>query len=284
MIGQHPDLCGFPELAVFRRSTLGEMLTDPPKWKGQPTRLRLAGLYRALAQHHHGTQSAETIADSVAWVAARRSWAPADILDHLLALAGPRVGIEKSPENSSREEYLQRLVAAYPRARFLHLTRHPVSSVASMYKVWHEKDFWNVPPELFHHFCVGVWYFQNQRIHRLVTSLPPDRAHTLRSEALLNTPAQVLPQICRWLGLDANEQAIEAMRHPENSPYARIGPPGALGGADSEFLSDPLLRPTAEPDSLDFPTEWRVDPWLQLAAIELAHRFGYTRTHTGSRG
>jgi hypothetical protein len=275
MLGQHPDICAFPELALFRRATLGAMLTDPPGWKGQPSRLRLAGFYRALAQLHNGVQTEVTVAAASEWVSARQSWRPADALDHLLELAAPRIGIEKSPENSSREEYLDRLATAYPRARFLHLTRHPVTSVASMYAVWHDKSYWSVSPELFHHFCVGIWYFQHRRIHEFTSSLPADRALQIRSEDVVNSPADTLPKICRWLGLDAPESALEAMLHPENSPYARIGPDGALGGADSGFLHAPKLHPAEEPPLVDLPAGWGVDPWLHLSVIELAHRLGY---------
>jgi hypothetical protein len=107
--------------------------------------------------------------------------------------------------------------------------------------------------------------------------LPADRALQIRSEDLVNSPAETLPKICRWLGLDAPESTVEAMLHPENWPYARIGPPGALGGADSGFLRAPKLHPAEEPGVVELPGEWRVDPWLHVAVIELAHRLGYGR-------
>jgi hypothetical protein len=275
MLGRHPDLYAFPELALFRRPTLGDMLADPPGWRGQPTKLRLGGLYRALAQLHDGRQTEETIARSIAWVDARRSWTPGDVLDHLFGLVAPRISIEKSPENSSREDYLARLLASFPRARYIHLTRHPVTTVGSMHSVWHDRGYWKVPPELFHHFCLGIWYHQHLRIQKLFERLPPDRALLVRSEELTNSPAVVLPSVCRWFGVDPSEESVEQMLHPEDSPYAQIGPAGALGGADSGFLRAPKLLPVEEPDSLDLPGEWRIDPWLRLSAMELAHRFGY---------
>lgn len=275
MLGEHPGLCVFPELALFRKATIDELLTDPPGWKGPATRLRLAGVFRALAEHHDGRQSPETVEAAARWVEGRRSWTVADLLDHLLGLAAPRIGLEKSPENSSREEYLARLSAAYPRARFLHLTRHPVPSVTSMHRVWSGKGYWTVPPALFHHFCLGVWYYQHARIQRFVESLPPDRGLQARSEDVLNDPEPALRRICRWIGLDCEPETLEAMRHPERSPYARTGPEGALGGWDTGFMSDPVLRAAELPGAFDFPSEWILEPWLQLAALELATRLGY---------
>ncbi len=275
MLGQHPGLCAFPELALFRKDTVDALLGDPPGWRGPPTRLRLAGVFRALAEHHHGEQTPETVDGAVSWVEARRTWSVGDLLDHLLALAAPRIGVEKSPESSSRDEYLARMSGTYPRARYLHLTRHPAPSVASMYRVWEDKGYWNVRHELFHHFCLAVWYHQHERILEFTRSLPPDRVLRVRSEDVLNAPSESLPRICRWLGLESGEDEIEAMTHPERSPYARTGPQGAAGGWDQDFMLDPSLRCTELPASLDLPAGWHIDPWLELASRELAIRLGY---------
>jgi hypothetical protein len=144
-----------------------------------------------------------------------------------------------------------------------------------MHRVWHDKGYWNVAPALFHHFCLGVWYHQHSRILEFTRGLPPDRMLRIRSEDVLNTPAETLPRICRWLGLEGGGEEIEAMTHPERSPYARTGPLGAAGGWDQDFMLDPALRPTGLPASLDLPADWVVDPWLELASRELAGRLGY---------
>jgi hypothetical protein len=278
MIGMHPQLCGFPELALFRRDTIGELMVDPPGWRGAPAQRRMAGLLRSLAQVHDGEQTDASVAAAVAWLDERRAWPVGQVYDHLLAGVAPRIGVEKSPENASRDDYLARLAASYPRARFIHLTRHPVPSVRSMHHHWHELGYWTITPELFFHFCLGVWYFQHERIQRFVGALPEDRRLTVRSEDLLNTPGPALERICAWLGIDAGPEAIDAMQHPERSPHARIGPAAALGGGDSGFLNAPALRPTELPASLDVPADWVVDPWQVVAAIDLAHRLGYEHT------
>jgi hypothetical protein len=275
MLGQHPELCVFPELALFRKESVGELLTDPPGWKGPPARQRMAGVYRALAEHHDRLQTSDTVSTAEDWVEGRSAWNVAELLDHLLALAAPLVGIEKSPESSSRDEYLARLVTAYPRARYLHVTRHPRTTVASMHRAWSDKGHWEVAPTLFHHFCLGVWYFQHRRIDELVRSLPREQALRVRSEDVVNEPAVALPPICRWLGIDSGPRAVEAMSHPEDSPYASLGPDSAAGGWDAGFLAAPELRAVELPESLDLPDGWAADPWLGLASRELAGRLGY---------
>ena len=97
MLGRHPALCAFPELGLFRKATVAELLVDPPGWKGAPARRRLAGLLRALAEHHDGAQTAETVAEAARWAEARGAWEGGDLLDHLLEFAAPRVGLRSRP-------------------------------------------------------------------------------------------------------------------------------------------------------------------------------------------
>ena len=72
--------------------------------------------------------------------------------------------------------------------------------------------------------------------------------------------------------------AIEAMKHPERSPYAFLGPPRARYGADAYFLQDPILRPAraGEHMSLEGPLEWRSDQAGFCEEVKvLARNFGY---------
>jgi len=276
MIGGHPELYGFPELGLFRRHTVGPLLFDPPGWKGQPAKFRLSGLLRALAQQHAGEQTEHTVADAYRWLRSRRAWGVAHVLDHLLDSVDPLVGVEKTPDNSGREDNLARIVGNYPRARFIHLTRHPLTSQRSMYEAWNQKPYWDVPPELFRVFCMGSWYFHHRRIAEFTARIGPDRALRVRSEDVLNDGGVQLRRICRWLGVDDSDDAIAAMRRPEASPYVGAGPPGAMGGNDPKFLLGPVPHEAPLPRSLDVPSDWIVDPWMLSASIELAYELGYT--------
>lgn len=275
MIGSHPELYGFPELSLFRGSLVSDLIEDRPGSRGLPQRARSAGLARAIAQLHEGRQDEETIGRARQWLRERAAWGVADVFDHLLALVAPATGLEKSPENSNREDYLERLAKAYPRARFIHLTRHPVTTARSMHEAWHGKGFWDIPDDRFHLHVLGTWLFNHGRIKRFTSMLPPDRWIRVRSEDLLNEPAVHLPPICRWLGIDPGPEAVEAMTHPERSPFARIGPSNALGGNDPKFLEAPGVRRAELPTTLDLPPEWPVDPWFHVAVIEFAASIGY---------
>jgi hypothetical protein len=65
----------------------------------------------------------------------------------------------------------------------------------------------------------------------------------IKGEDVLSEPDLYLPQVAEWLGLRTDPEAIDAMKHPENSPYACIGPAPARGGNDGKFMRSPKLRP-----------------------------------------
>jgi len=274
-IGQHPQLHAFPELGLFRRDTVRPILVDPPGWKGIPSSARRGGLLRALAQHNHGDQSNEAVLEAYYWLRCRRAWSGAHVFDHLLGSVAPKIGVEKTPDNSNNDLNLARLAAAYPRARFLHLTRHPVTTQLSMYEAWSRLPWWNVPQGLFHQFCMAAWLFHHERILRFTSTLAPGQATQVRAEDILNHPRKEMAAICRWLGIDASREAVTAMCHPERSPFASIGPQDARFGNDPKFLRSPHIRRVVIPSSLDIPADWVVDPWLLTATIEVAHRLGY---------
>lgn len=279
MIGMHPELRGFPELSLFRAERVGELLENPSGFRGLKADLRTAGLARTLAQLHEGVQTEEAVARARVWLSERGAWRTANLFDYLLDCIAPAVGVEKSPENSSREDFLQRVTDSYPRARFVHLTRHPVPTVESMAQAWRGLNFWDLPEDLFYVHLLGIWLFTNARIKRLTDSLPPSRWLRIRSEDVLTRPREILPEVCRWLGIDDGVDSVDAMLHPEKSPFARFGPPNGPGGNDPGFLASPVPRPAKVPKTIAIPSDWVVDPWLLVAVVEMAAALGYGRRH-----
>lgn len=132
MIGQHPQLVGLPELKLFGHRTIAELeLSLPAYWRERGFTHRSPGLVRALAEFEFGGQTPKRIAAAREWLHARGHWSGANVLDVLLARLAPREAVEKSPENVTSAAALKRLAAAYPNARYLHLTRHPLTAQAS---------------------------------------------------------------------------------------------------------------------------------------------------------
>jgi Sulfotransferase family len=275
MLGQHPQLYGFPELRLFRAARVAGLLSEPPPGTGMPARERAAGLVRALAQVHEGEQSAAAAERAWRWLVQRSDWRVALLFDHLLARVEPLVGVEKSPETSLTDEALADADQAYPAARYVHLVRHPWATVASMMVAWKPVSYWPVPREQAAQFCTELWLAQHGRIAEFGARIGSARYLRLRAEDMLNRTDEVLPRLCRWLAVDADERCIADMLRPERSLYAGPGPACASGGFDPSFLARPQRRDVVLPALTPAPASWRLAGHTQSAAIRMGHRFGY---------
>src|SRR5438552_2317306 len=118
---------------------------------------------------------------------------------------------------------------------------------------------------------------QNKTTGDFVEALPETQKLRVRTEDVLRDPDAILASITEWLAIQSDGEAIDAMKHPERSPYARFGPEGARYGDDAAFLRSPSLpEPPAELDDLDTPFSWRDDGGgFSLEVRALARTFGY---------
>jgi hypothetical protein len=298
MLGQHPQMYGFPELRLFTADTVDGLIRD---WKeksgfldelcgrlfGSPAAECSIGLLRAVAELHFGGQTAETIGRALQWLYARRAWSTRQLFDSLLEAVWPRTGVEKTPETAMSPGCMARVRALYPRARFLHLTRHPVTAQRSLqafwgpgarklHPEWHGRDLAQI--------CARRWCRTHQAILDFTAALSAGQALRIRGEDLLNEPDTYLPHVAAWLGLRSDAKAIEAMKHPERSPYAGVGPTSAWLGNDRKFLHDPRLRPCELPQALEPPAKWGLDDSLLLTTVEIARRLGHGREDRARRG
>lgn len=277
MIGQNPQLVGLPELKLFLYRTVGELEASlPAPWRDRGVTHRSPGLVRTVAEFLFGDQSAGSVIGAQEWLQERAHWSGADVLDVLQAHIHPRAAVEKSPENVATPVAFRRLSTAYPMARYLHLTRHPASTLHSMLEHW-RRTMLEEPPEGLQVSCVASWIDVNQRILQYGATLNGGRYLRIRAEDVLNDPVAQLRSIARTLGVRADDDAVAVMSHPESSPFARFGPrcTGVTGGGDPGFLRSPVPRPAVLPHSLDQPTWWTGDPALWSRAAALAAQLGY---------
>jgi hypothetical protein len=277
MVGQHPDLAGLPELKLFCCRTIGELEASLPQfWIERGITHRSPGLVRALAEFEFGDQTLESLSGARAWLQDRLHWSGADVLDVLLSRLSPRAAVEKSPESSLTDSALMRMVSAYPKARYLHLTRHPVSTQRSMQAHWNR--IMPINPQIGEPMSsIYSWYETHRRILHLGAKLPPDSYMRVRAEDVLNETESQLRAIALWLRVRDDDGAIEAMKHPEASPFARFGPEcsGLPGGNDPGFLRDPIPHTVEIPCALDPPPGWEATPSVWQMVIDLANLLGY---------
>jgi hypothetical protein len=272
MLGQHPQLYGLPELHLFMADTVAGWwrVCDAGRWRAH-------GALRAVAELYFGGQTDEAVRKAEAWLWRRSRLSTSVLFRRIARIVSPRMVVEKSPSTANSMKRLGRVERAFPAARYLHLVRHPRTQAESMLK-WrkrtHEEgrhlgQYWANPP--------AGWYEVHQNISRFLSSVDQRRHLRIRAEEFLSDPDRMARSVAEWLGIRTDAEAIEAMKHPERSPYARIGPSLARFGNDGNFLRDPFLREgSVRPSNLADPLSWRLNGEGFTDELKhLAREFGY---------
>jgi hypothetical protein len=277
MLGQHPQLYGLPETFLFTHETVGEW------WAAYDGTFRAHGLLRAVAELIFGGQTEAQVNRARTWLQGRMNWGTDEVFKALGERVAPRPLVEKTPKVSARIEYMDRVARKFPRVRFLHVARHPLGQAPSWIERVRESNGnqHKLPqrdlPQQFGGHPETFWFQCNSNIVIYLENVSPERQRLLRGEELLAEPETQLRLLADWLGLRADAEAIEAMKHPEASPFARVGPPNAPSGGDRKFLLSPALRPyQALRQRLDDPVPWQ-DNGARLPQLvqDLAQRLGY---------
>jgi hypothetical protein len=286
---------GLPETHLFRDETLGARADRVAR----ETYPMAHGLLRAVAELCFGAQDKLTIRKARQWLR-QRSSVTTDFMFKVLADAVfPLILVDKSPSTVYSLEALKRVHDKFPGARFLHLLRHPRGHGESVMRFIRERAHRGpIPPG---HWLLRItsypspqvhpndrpdvpildpqngWYALNKNICEFLKSVPVGQQMRVRGEDLLTKPDDALREIAAWLELRTDAAAIDCMKHPERSPYAFLGPPGARYGNDSFFLQDPALRPSqAVLHRLSGPLGWRGDGQGFFPEVKrLAREFGY---------
>lgn len=285
MVGQHPELYGLPEVNLFGADTVGGL----DRWFRIRPNLK-HGLLRALAQLSLGEQTEVSVAAAEEWLSGMTDQPTADIFRDMAEWAAPRHLVDKSPLYVIDTGALARIDAAFPGARYLHLTRHPVTTCESVYKIradiqtrikeagldehmkkqaeWraHLLDSYNDPESL--------WLEPHLKILEFLQHIPDDRQLRIKGEDLIRSPESHLGKIAKWLGVSADAKAISAMLHPESSPFACLGPSNAKFGNDPNFLEHPEFRPH-EPKEPRLTDAMEGHGVLSANVLECAYYLGY---------
>ncbi|MCB1776278.1 MAG: sulfotransferase [Candidatus Competibacteraceae bacterium] len=287
MLGQHPQMYGFPELNLFMAESMDEFWRGVDRDGGRKSTfwpVMRHGLLRTVAQLYAGEQTIDSVALAYRWIHARASRSTHEIFQELLEKIDPLIAVEKSPGYLRRRSYLDRLREALPQARFIHLLRHPRGQCASVLKARGGKlmlmmlnavdtsgDTAIIEPQI-------LWHDAHALVMEFLNELPREQWLRVQGERILANPDTELPRICQWLELPCGPRELAAMKAPEQSPYAYVGPINARLGNDINFLLEPRLR-SAQFDDDDDPAEplpWRPDhQGLHPAVVELAQELGY---------
>ena len=292
MLGEHPQMYGVCELHLMRARSVGRW------WRMcEAASFGMAdGMLRAVAQLYFGGQTEYGVECAKGWIVRRSHWTTGFMLENLAMAVHPRSLVDKSPSMVYQIEFMQRAFTMFPQARFLHLTRHPLSQGESLMRVIHAAEkrgpvpYWMLnlasypywpntkgPEAVLDLDPQRGWYELNANICEFLKRVPERQQMRVKGEELLSEPDRALAGIAEWLGLRTDAEAIERMKHPERSPYACFGPSNARMGNDGSFLAQPHLRQerSTEP-GLDGPVSW-LDHKAELRprVKSLARQFGY---------
>jgi Sulfotransferase family len=278
LLAGHPDVYGFPEMLIFRTATVGGLLSGAGRQMPDAgVRYGRAGVVRAVAQVNEGSQSPIALRRAREWLSIRADWSTVSLMNHLFMLVHPKIGIEKSPETVISSDALAACLRAYPQARYIHLTRHPVTSLRSMLRHY---SHW-VPPgeeeplEVRARAHLMLWYASHLRIVKALAALPADQWMRLRAEDLLGEPRARLPEVLDWLGLRCDTQTVSLMMHTERWEFADKKRGSTYGGGDPIFMNNPVLRPVPPPPPELTPRSCELSDDISRRIAALANYLGY---------
>lgn len=284
MLGQHPQMYGLPELQLFSFDHLIELWHPDVENFFFGAKLR-HGLLRSIAEIYMGEQTDETIEFAEHWCAKRQYHHTWDVFLELKEKLDPLIPVDKSPKYTVDYHSMKRILKCSPDARFIHLIRHPVkqceSTVAlsdSMFPIFvnsieYLEDEAIVEPQIaWHDINVTITNFLHENVQ-------PSQYLVMRGEEIMEFPRERLASICQWLNIRDDNEAVDAMMRPEESPFACFGPVTALYGNDPNFLRAPAFRQhKPKTPSLYDPVSWRQDKdgiSLYPEVVELANLYGY---------
>jgi len=278
MLGQHPQMYGLPEVHLFVADTVAELFLY---YKISGPR-RSHGLLRTIAEVYMKTQNKKTVDLAKAWLIKNKKTSTAEVFQKIVSKVDPKIVVEKSVTTVWKPAHLQRVAKVFPNARFVHLTRHPRGQCESMMEALKTEtgltrqmqDHSTTPPTTDPQI---LWYNIHSNIVNFLKDVPEERYIHVRGEDLLQNPDKYLREVSGWLGLRTDDEAIEEMKHPERSPFSKLGPPNAPFGNDPKFIKEPELRPArAKSQSLEGALSWRDDvPGFTDEVKEMARSFGY---------
>lgn len=276
MLGQHPQAYGVPELNLFLAEVMGDLPQNVPSIR------QLNGLFRTVSQLYAGEQTIESVDMAVRWFLRRSDRPTAEVYWELCRQVAPLKIVDKSPAYSLFPKSLQHLGKTFPDAHYIHLLRHPKPQGESVMKLaggaiaikTGSIDRSTTPPTVDPQY---LWYRIQSNILEFLRTVPAERQIRLRGEDVLNEPQLYFEKICRWLDFTWNESVFQAMLHPQDSPFACLGPYGATLGNDPNFIKSPTYRyRTINLSDLEGPLPWRNDNKGFLSPVlKLARELGY---------
>lgn len=121
---------------------------------------------------------------------------------HLQELIAPRVLVDKTPAYALDLETLKRAEDSFDGALYIHLLRHPNGMIRSFEDARLDQIFRYEHTLTTRQLAESIWSICHQNIGEFLKNVPSARQHVVRFEELVKQPAEVLGQLCGFLGIE----------------------------------------------------------------------------------
>ncbi|VAW96721.1 Polyketide synthase modules and related proteins [hydrothermal vent metagenome] len=261
MLAGHSALFSPPELHLLtfasmtqRHAALNESYLDE-------------GLQRALMvlMNEDAEKVQEVLADLI-----ERDAPVTEVYALLQSLAGSRTLVDKSPTYGLDMCILERAEAMFNQAKYIHLVRHPISSIESFARMRMDKL---LAPQSKDPYSVAekVWRTGNNNIKNFLQKLPDERVCRVRFEDLVSKPKSVIKKLSDFLELDFDPEVLKP--YAENRMTDGIHQ-NSLSIGDPNFLEHEKI----EADKANAWKKIELPSSLLKSTQSLASQFNYQTT------
>jgi Sulfotransferase family len=190
LLAAHPEITSFPETQFFLH-LWGEDLS-------RTLHERLTQFFCediARPELLETMQPYQTVVDRVAWFVG--------ILDRLATEEGNNIWLEKTPQHLF---FIEDILRHLPEAKFIHITREPLNTIASLYlatRMPAQRRSWGEPWSL--EKCVTLWK-QSARATEIWANNP--QHSIVKYEDLCASPDQELTKCCEFIGAEFSPEML----------------------------------------------------------------------------
>src|SRR5271166_70585 len=187
MLGCHPEMYAFPEFHPLFFPTVEALLAEDARILAE-TGSRLAysaGVIRALIELTGLPHDESGVAAALDWLRHRARWDSRKLLAWFRDAVHPRTAVAKSTYVGQDPAALGRLRYTVSGARFVHLVRHPLSTIRSQL---------SLSAKTAPHACKYASYFaevllrQHRFIEAFLSAVPSGDWMRIRAEDMLSDP------------------------------------------------------------------------------------------------
>jgi len=212
MLGGHPSLFSPPELYLLSFNTLKQR---KEKFSG-PIDFFREGLVRALMELKScSKKEAEALMNRLE----EQNVSTKVFIELMQTWVGDRQIVDKTPTYAFNPEVLRRAEMEFTDARFIHLVRHPMASIASFEEIRADLVTGDADNELTlsaKQKGEAWWLIGHQNILSFLKDIPAHRQHQLKFEDMVAEPEHITEQLCDFLGIQFYPDMLNPYQEKKN--------------------------------------------------------------------